>query len=507
MSIRSELASDVPFLLDGSASVAASGPAEMARPGALRKRPKLPPAIVAAAFAPLDFILVLVTVATVTPHFQALNNSGANASQYWATGLVSAIAFVAIFERFGGYRLPRRLIFFGQISQIVLAWALAASLLFTVALVGQLAGYYSPSGLAVWLLATPVALLAGRSLAHLAILQWLGDLALAPNIIVVGAGEEAEQVVAKLVNDRGDGIVVAGIFDDAGTASPRFIHGIPVLGTTDDLLQYARRESVHQIIVALPLETGDELEAILEKLSAIATEVRLSVAPLAERFSVRGIDDLAGIPLFEIAARPLKAGAALCKWLEDKLIAALLLVFLGPLCLFIAGLIKLDSRGPIIFVQKRFGYNNCVIRVLKFRTMYADRGDPSGARRTVQRDPRVTRVGRVLRSLSLDELPQLFNVLCGDMSLVGPRPHAIEMRAGDRLYHEAVARYAHRHRVKPGITGWAQVSGFRGEVDTFEKARGRVECDLHYIDNWSLWLDIKIMLMTLGLLFSRADAY
>jgi lipopolysaccharide/colanic/teichoic acid biosynthesis glycosyltransferase len=151
--------------------------------------------------------------------------------------------------------------------------------------------------------------------------------------------------------------------------------------------------------------------------------------------------------------------------------------------------------------------NTRVIRVLKFRTMYADRGDPSGARRTTPGDPRVTRVGRVLRALSLDELPQLINVLKGDMSLVGPRPHAIKMQAGDRLYHDAIIEYPQRHRVKPGITGWAQIHGLRGEVDSLEKARARVEYDLYYIEHWSLWLDLWILLATGLRLLIRRESY
>jgi lipopolysaccharide/colanic/teichoic acid biosynthesis glycosyltransferase len=139
--------------------------------------------------------------------------------------------------------------------------------------------------------------------------------------------------------------------------------------------------------------------------------------------------------------------------------------------------------------------------------MYADKCDHSGEQRTVHGDPRVTRIGRLLRMLSLDELPQLINVLRGDMSLVGPRPHAVAMKAGDRLYHQVVASYPRRHRMKPGITGWAQVNGFRGEVDTLEKAHGRVDYDLDYIAHWSLWLDLKIIMMTIGILISRDNAY
>jgi lipopolysaccharide/colanic/teichoic acid biosynthesis glycosyltransferase len=184
-----------------------------------------------------------------------------------------------------------------------------------------------------------------------------------------------------------------------------------------------------------------------------------------------------------------------------------LLVLVAPFMAFIALVIKLDSKGPVFFIQDRFGFNNQVIRVVKFRTMHADQGDITGAARTVRNDPRLTRVGRVLRVFSLDELPQLVNVVAGQMSLVGPRPHALTMRAGSQLYHEAVHEYLHRHRVKPGITGWSQVNGLRGEIDTIEKARARVRFDLQYIDDWSIWLDLKILFMSFRVIVSRENAY
>jgi exopolysaccharide biosynthesis polyprenyl glycosylphosphotransferase len=239
----------------------------------------------------------------------------------------------------------------------------------------------------------------------------------------------------------------------------------------------------------------------------LAIDVRLSIEPLAETFNVRGIGFVGTVPILEVIDRPLKNWRAIIKWIEDKFLGTVVLILVSPLLAITAILIKLDSQGPVFFVQRRFGLNNEVIRVLKFRTMHCARCDPSGAQRTVRNDPRVTRVGRVLRWLSIDELPQLINVLRGDMSLIGPRPHAIAMKAGDRLYCDAVEQYLHRHRVKPGVTGWAQVNGLRGEVDTFEKAHARVAHDLYYIEHWSPWLDLKILLKTVGILLFHEDAY
>jgi exopolysaccharide biosynthesis polyprenyl glycosylphosphotransferase len=222
---------------------------------------------------------------------------------------------------------------------------------------------------------------------------------------------------------------------------------------------------------------------------------------------VNGIDEIVDIPLLKIADRPLKQWSGVIKKCEDMILTSILLVMFAPAMVLIALTIKFDSPGPVFFVQDRFGFNNKAIRVLKFRTMYWDKGDPAGAQRTVRNDPRVTRFGKFVRVFSLDELPQLINVLRGDMSLVGPRPHAIAMKAGDRLYNEAVDIYFHRHKVKPGITGWAQVNGLRGEIDSLEKARQRVTYDLEYIERWSLWLDFKILLMSLVVVFERKNAY
>jgi lipopolysaccharide/colanic/teichoic acid biosynthesis glycosyltransferase len=170
-------------------------------------------------------------------------------------------------------------------------------------------------------------------------------------------------------------------------------------------------------------------------------------------------------------------------------------------------LVRLSSPGPILFVQPRVGFNNELIRVRKFRTMYADRSDLRAEQTTTADDPRVTPIGRILRKLSLDELPQLFNVIGGDMSLVGPRPHATHMKVGDRYYQDAVRGYAGRHRVKPGITGLAQVKGVRGEIRTVERAKRRVELDTKYIETWSLWLDIRILLATFRAVIWDQDAY
>jgi exopolysaccharide biosynthesis polyprenyl glycosylphosphotransferase len=264
---------------------------------------------------------------------------------------------------------------------------------------------------------------------------------------------------------------------------------------------------VDEIIIALPLNAGERLRSLFEKLKSLPVDLRLSIEPLAGMFSINGMDKIVDVPLLQISERPLKQWNGVIKKCEDLILASILLVIFAPAIALIALVIKFDSPGPVFFAQDRFGFNNAAIRVLKFRTMYLDKCDPTGAKRTVRNDPRVTRFGRFLRTFSLDELPQLINVFKGEMSLVGPRAHAIAMKAGDRLYHEAVDTYAQRHKVKPGITGWAQVNGHRGEIDTLEKARRRVNYDLEYIERWSLGFDFKILLMSVGVVIKYKSAY
>jgi exopolysaccharide biosynthesis polyprenyl glycosylphosphotransferase len=212
--------------------------------------------------------------------------------------------------------------------------------------------------------------------------------------------------------------------------------------------------------------------------------------------------------VLDVFDRPIADWDVVMKWLFDKSVGALLLLAASPLMALIAIAIKLDSRGPVLFKQKRYGFNNELIEIYKFRSMYADQTDPTAATLVTKNDPRVTRIGRLIRKTSLDELPQLFNVVFrGNLSLVGPRPHAVHAKAEQRLYDEAVDGYFARHRVKPGITGWAQINGWRGETDTAEKIQQRVEHDLYYIENWSLLFDLYILARTPFALIKTEQAY
>ena len=236
-------------------------------------------------------------------------------------------------------------------------------------------------------------------------------------------------------------------------------------------------------------------------------DIRLSAHSNQLRFRPRTYSYIGNVPFIDVTDKPIADWDHVKKWRFDKIAASVALILFAPLMAAIALLIKLDSKGPVLFRQKRQGFNNELIDVYKFRSMYVDHADVDASKLVTKDDPRVTRVGRFLRKTSLDELPQFFNVLKGDLSLVGPRPHALKAKAENKLYSDVVDGYFARHRVKPGVTGWAQMSGWRGETDTEEKIQRRVEHDLYYIENWSVTFDLYICLMTPFALLRGKNAY
>jgi Undecaprenyl-phosphate glucose phosphotransferase len=452
-------------------------------------------------------VLIAAAVVAFAAHFPLIGRSAVELGRYvWAT-LFAATLFVGSFERLGGYRLNQLLRLHWQITRTLMMWSVTLSVLLLVIFAGNMLDSYSNSWALAWLILAPTLFLIGRGVLYFIATRWVQDGRLARNIVIVGAGNEGQRLITKLSVSHDKSIAFCGVYDDRQIRLPSSILGHDVLGTTDDLVRVARRVPIDEVIIAMPLNAEERLKELFWKLKGVAIDLRLSVEPMVEKFDSRGLSHVGTVSVLDIADRPLKNWRAVVKWLEDKLLSVFFITILGPLMALAAVLIKADSPGPVFFIQERFGFNNDVINILKFRTMYIDRCDASGARRTVQNDPRVTRVGRILRALSIDELPQLLNVLRGEMSVIGPRAHAVAMRVGDRLYGDAVRIYIHRHRVKPGITGWAQVNGLRGEVDTLEKACARVAHDIYYIDHWSFWLDCKILLKTAKILMSRDKAY
>ena len=333
---------------------------------------------------------------------------------------------------------------------------------------------------------------------------------LVQSLAVIGSGAHTERLIRRL----GRSVTLYGIFDDAPMQASSRTPGRACDGTIGTLLARAALDKPERILIVLPTPNAASLGPLLERLRPLGVAIDLCpqqldfklppLAPLGDRVRIGG-----ALPVSLLSDRPIRHGHALAKAAFDHGLGGVIALLLLPVFAAIAVAIRLDSPGPILFRQRRHGYSNSVFDIYKFRTMRSAVGTAAagGLQQTRRGDPRVTRVGRFLRKWSLDELPQIFNVLRGEMSLVGPRPHAVEMRTEARLGQDITDAYAHRHRVKPGITGWSQIHGARGATDTVEQLRRRIELDLYYIENWSLWLDLRILLRTFKEVLRATNAY
>ena len=334
--------------------------------------------------------------------------------------------------------------------------------------------------------------------------RWRASGALTPNIVLVGATRHAESLIREALKRRD--LNVLGIFDDRMARSPRAIEGVPVLGTAADLLTHKMTPYVDRIVLAIDPRAEARVRELNAALRTLPHEVTLLVEPdgLAETQSA--LDRLAAAPLADVQGPADDDRRAFNKRLQDMILGLIALVLLAPVMALIALAIRLDSPGPIFFRQRRHGFNHEEIVVWKFRSMKQEAADATASRQVTHDDDRVTRIGRFIRKTSLDELPQLLNVIAGEMSLVGPRPHAIGMKTGHVESARLVADYAHRHRIKPGMTGWAAVNGSRGPLHTAQDVRRRVQLDVDYIERQSLWMDLWIMAITVPVLLGDRAA-
>ncbi|MGN6422954.1 MAG: exopolysaccharide biosynthesis polyprenyl glycosylphosphotransferase [Asticcacaulis sp.] len=329
----------------------------------------------------------------------------------------------------------------------------------------------------------------------LLIWRWRRQGRLTPNVVVVGATRHAQKLIETAMQRRD--VNILGVFDDRLSRNPDALVGVPVLGDVQSLLGHKITPFVDQIVVAIDTSAKARVKTIVEKLRSLPNQVSLLVDVDTDDERRAALSRLSNLPLARVSGIGADERKEMVKRIEDVLIGALALLIFAPLMLVVALLIRLDSPGPIFFRQRRHGFNNEPIYVWKFRSMRAEMTDHTAAQQVTKDDPRVTRLGRFIRKTSIDELPQLFNVLAGEMSLVGPRPHAIGMKTGPDESARLVAEYAWRHRMKPGMTGWAQIKGSRGAMHAAEDVRRRIALDIDYIERHSLWLDLYIMLMTI----------
>lgn len=421
---------------------------------------------------------------------------------HMSTLLIGSALTLQGFHLAGLYRFESIVEPVNQIRRLFLICAIVFAALVLLAFAFKISAAFSRIWMFGWFVSQMALVLLSRIIWDV-VLRTSGQSGkLTRKVAVLGADRQAIDLVERISEMRNPWIEFVGVFDYQARAhtgpSPKKSCGY---GSCDDLVEYARKRDLDEVIVTW--NASDRLNEIHHRLKELPVEFRFLGPDVSSfRMAKWKFNSIAGVPTLDLEYTPLAGWRFIVKELMDKILALVLMILVGPLMLIIALAIKLDSPGPALFVQKRYGYNNRPFSVFKFRTMHSQfTHDTWQAQR---HDVRVTRIGACLRRFSLDELPQLFNVINGSMSLIGPRPHPIPLNA---KFASTIEYYYARHRIKPGITGWAQVNGMRGETDTAEKMKKRIEYDLYYIENWSVTFDLQILLATISAVVSQRNAY
>jgi Undecaprenyl-phosphate glucose phosphotransferase len=444
------------------------------------------------ALAISDFALT--SIATIGLFYIIYGPSGYNVDRHTIAGVLYALVTVVILFSNRLYDPGVIIGWPAHTFRLLMLVALSALVLLLVAASLQISDEYSRKWffLSVPSCAAVISVNRGAAVALLAALGRAGIFT--RNIAIVGEGRHARLFMERLQRNAKTWTRLYGIFDPPCVAS-----GAPWAGGSLDfgrLRRLLEAGLIDDVIVTLPWSEEQRILSTVRELRFFPVRVHLGPDLIGYHVNYLTTEKVDGSTVYLVSLPPLGAWKGVFKLLEDKVLATLLLLLFAPLMLLIAILIKCDSRGPVFFRQIRYGYNNRLIKVWKFRSMYHERCDRHGTTSVGRADPRVTRVGSILRRTSLDELPQLFNVLQGDMSMVGPRPHALKSQVRGKEFEVVVENYAARHVIKPGITGWAQVNGWRGEVTCEHEIIKRCELDLYYIENWSFGLDIRILMLT-----------
>lgn len=446
--------------------------------------------------------LAIVLSGTVT-YLMFPRVSWAHYDLYAAAVLSIWISVLILFQLGGLYRFGALVRPWRQLDRIIVSFATAFLFLLAAAFAFKVSASFSR----VWVSSfavTALSVLIVLRLVFAAVVQRLARQGrLTRNLIIVGAERQVEGILARIDEIGLEFVNVTGIFLDR-PATP-LIGNHAVLGDIGQSEDFIRNYRVDDVVVALPWSEETQIAEQMLKLRDLPVNVYLGADLAGLKLNLDAPPShFAKAPFFAVFGRPISGWGTAVKAIEDLVLALAILLALSPLLLLIALAIKLDSPGPVLFRQKRLGFNNQVFEIYKFRSMRHEAAAPERTIQAKKDDPRVTRIGRFLRRSSLDELPQLFNVLEGDMSLVGPRPHAVDH---NEEYSKLIRGYFARHRVKPGITGWAQVHGLRGETDTQEKMEARVRHDTWYAEHWSLLLDLRILIMTAAVLFTGRNAH
>ena len=499
---NSALQTDLAYKLQAVTSVPRLADFSLTQRGTL-----IPRGVFADSVRLTDF-LVAVVVGLVIAAVYVDEVAATHAMGYLAAVGVTGAVLVASFEYLGLYKVSKFASIVHQLPRIFLGWAVALAMLAATMFFLKVGGEFSRVWLAVWFIAGTGSVIVARIAVANLTRHWMQAGRLYRRAVIYGGGQQACEVIKSLEDDAEADIRICGVFDerDESRVGADYL-GYPVLGSLASLIGMARSTRVDLVIIALPLSAEERISKVVAGLSELPVEVKLPARLSQVRFAPQTYTRIGSVAMLDLVDKPLTAWSGIAKWLFDKVIATVALILLAPVLAAVAIAVNMDSRGPVLFRQKRYGFNNELIEVFKFRSMYVDMCDATASKLVTKEDPRVTPVGRFIRKSSLDELPQLFNVLLGDLSLVGPRPHAVSAKAGQELYDQVVESYFARHKVKPGITGWAQINGWRGETDTHEKILKRVEHDLYYIENWSIFFDLYILVKTPLALLKTENSY
>lgn len=417
---------------------------------------------------------------------------------------MSSIVTLVGLHMAGSYRISAMYSLNEQLSTLLVG---CSSALFVVIICGFLSGNLQDYS-RIWIVFSAAIgftiLTANRVIAIRTVKRAVGKKYLSESIVIVGANEHAEKIIDTLQKKSSLNINILGIFEDRIERIGPASLVSKVVGSTDELITYVRNNHVDRVVVTLPWVATERINSILKKLRTVPVRIDLVPNSVIWQFPGINMEQLGGVPVLTVANGRVDSQIGWVKRASDIVLSSILLLLTSPVLLAAAIAVKLDSKGPVFFKQRRHGFNNQIFEVYKFRSMAASASTGLRVEQAKKDDPRITRVGKFLRRSSLDELPQLLNVLCGHMSIVGPRPHAVQHNVE---YGSIISEYFARHNVRPGITGWAQINGLRGETDTVEKMHRRVDADLFYIENWSLMLDIRIIFLTAFTVWFQENAY
>ncbi len=418
--------------------------------------------------------------------------------------LIALLLIPLAFSSAGIYQSWRGGLLISEMRRVTLALIGVILILILLGFVTKTSSDYSRLWLGGWALLSWVLLMAYHVFLRFA-LRWIRQKGFnTRSIAVIGAGELGREVVRRINEASWTGLKVVGLYDDNSELHHRMLDGVRVRGDINSLLKLMTRRKIDEVWVALPLRAEARVKEILFELRHHTVTIRFVPDIFGFRLLRHSVSSVAGIPVMNLNSTPMVGVNRVIKGVSDRLLSLVILILISPVMFVIAIAVKLSSSGPVLFRQRRHGWDGKPIKVYKFRTMAVHQENKGTVTQASRNDPRITSIGAFLRRTSLDELPQFFNVLQGRMSIVGPRPHAMEHT---EQYKDMVDAYMQRHKVKPGITGWAQINGWRGETDTLDKMKKRVEYDLYYIENWSIWFDIKIIALTILRGFTDKSAY